>query len=295
MQNFVILSIDGGGIRGVFAARLLELLTEKYILPPFNLIAGTSTGSIIASCIALNIAPKTVVSLYQASGSIIFSKKFFFGPRVSEKAVQSSYDNLRLKAILRQVFGKQRIKDVATPLIIPTTSLKEGQGHIISNFNSDNPFLYEAILASCSAPTYFDPTTVNGKLLADGGMWCNNPILVAVSTAHKRLNIPLENIKVISLGSGHFSGFYADETKRWGLINGWKIRTLTEFMASLQSEATNQIAAHMLSPSQMLRLNFKSDTLISPDEFDKTDLLISYANEVFIKEKSQIDNFLTPL
>ena len=76
MQQFVILSIDGGGIRGVFAARLLELLRASSKLPAFNLIAGTSTGSIIASCMALKIDPSIIVSLYQASGSIIFSKKF---------------------------------------------------------------------------------------------------------------------------------------------------------------------------------------------------------------------------
>ena len=134
MQQFVILSIDGGGIRGVFAARLLELLRASSKLPAFNLIAGTSTGSIIASCMALKIDPSIIVSLYQASGSIIFSKKFFFGPRLLEKAVQSSYDNGRLKAVLRQVFGKKRLHDVKLPLLIPTTDLKAGSGHLFSSF-----------------------------------------------------------------------------------------------------------------------------------------------------------------
>ena len=295
MQQFVILSIDGGGIRGVFAARLLELLRASSKLPAFNLIAGTSTGSIIASCMALKIDPSIIVSLYQASGSIIFSKKFFFGPRLLEKAVQSSYDNGRLKAVLRQVFGKKRLHDVKLPLLIPTTDLKAGSGHLFSSFANDNPYLYEAILASCSAPTYFDPTVVDGKLLADGGMWGNNPILSAIAIARDHFKVPFDKIKVISLGSGHFSGFYDDENKRWGLINGWKIRTLTEFLASLQSEATNQISKKLLNQNQLLRLNFKSDNLISPDEFDKTDELIQFADELYITEKIRIDNFLNPL
>ena len=76
MQQFVILSIDGGGIPRSFCRKALGALRASSKLPAFNLIAGTSTGSIIASCMALKIDPSIIVSLYQASGSIIFPKNF---------------------------------------------------------------------------------------------------------------------------------------------------------------------------------------------------------------------------
>ena len=76
MSRFLILAIDGGGIRGIFAAKLLELITADHpFLPQVRLLAGTSTGSIITACLASDMPPEKITDLYRAAGPAIFSRK----------------------------------------------------------------------------------------------------------------------------------------------------------------------------------------------------------------------------
>ena len=297
MSRFLILAIDGGGIRGIFAAKLLELITADHpFLQQVRLLAGTSTGSIITACLASDMPPEKITDLYRAAGPAIFSRKFFFGPRLFEKALQSPYDILRLKAVLRQVFGQVKLCDVPTPLIIPTTNLKAGKAHIFRSFDCDPKLpLYKAVLASCSAPTYFDPTVVDGILLADGGMWGNNPSTVALGTALSHFKAALADIRIISIGTGHFNECYSANTQNWGLLTGWKIRTLTEFVSSLQSETSFEVLSLLLPPEHLLRLNFTQNSLIKPDEFSKMDLLERRAHEFYAGRHEEIARFLTAL
>lgn len=297
MQSFVILAIDGGGIRGIFAAKLLELIAAKYpLLSKVNLLAGTSTGAIIAACLSADMPPEHIAALYKAAGPSIFSRKFFLGPRLIEKALQSPYDIMRLKAILRQVFSKTKLNQASKPLIIPTTNLKSGHAHIFKSYDCDAKLpMYKAVLASCSAPTYFDPSIVDGCLLADGGMWANNPSHVALGEAISHFGIDISRIKIISLGTGHFNECYDENTRNWGLLNGWKVRTLTEFVSSLQSETTFEVLSTILPPGSLLRLNFSQNRLIKPDEFEEMDNLEHKARLVFERSEFIIKKFVDDL
>ncbi len=294
MSQFLILAIDGGGVRGIFAAKLLELMSKHYdFLDKVNLFAGTSTGAIISACLASDMPPARIVSLYKAAGPSIFSRKFFFGPRLIEKALQSPYDTMRLEAVLRQVFGKVKLKDMPRPLIIPTTNLKSGHAHIFASFNCHVKLpLYKAVLASCCAPTYFDPCVVDGLLLADGGMWGNNPSQLALGVACRHFKAQLQDIKIISIGTGHFNDCYNDNTSHWGLLNGWKIRTLTEFVSSLQSETTFEQLSLLLPKENLLRLNFTQNKLIKPDEFAQMETLEQQARLTFTYSEKQIAHFM---
>lgn len=296
VSRFLILSIDGGGIRGAFAARMVELISRDYpLLQEVNLLAGTSTGSIIASCLALKFPPSRVVALYRASGKAIFTKNFFFGPRILEKALKSSYDKLRFKAILRQVFGKATLKDTDIPLCLPVTNLQKAGDQLFRSYTSDFPHLplYEAVLASCSAPTFFDPSVVDGMLLADGGMWGNNPSLVAMGEAQRYFGQSLENLRVLSIGTGHFTNGFDENTRYWGLISGWKIRNLTEFISSVQSEGTNSLLENIVGKERMLRLNFSQNELIRIDSFNELEPLIAKADVIYRKNRERILTFLS--
>ncbi len=298
MRPFLILAIDGGGIRGIFAARLLELIASRcpHFLERVNLLAGTSTGAIISASLACEIDPGRLVALYKAAGPSIFSRKFFFGPRLIEKALQSPYDILRLQAVLRQVFGKVKLCALQRPLIIPTTNLKEGLAQVFCSFDCDPKLpLYKAVQASCSAPTYFDPSMVDGALLADGGMWGNNPSQLALGMALSRFKAKLEDIRIVSIGTGHFNDCYSDNTSHWGLLNGWKVRTLTEFVSSLQSETTHQLLSLILPPEHLLRLNFTQNELIKPDEFSKMKHLERKAELVWARSEQRILEFMRNL
>lgn len=297
MPKFLILAVDGGGIRGVFAARLIALLqARRPFLSEVKLLAGTSTGAIVAACLSVGMQPEHICTLYHQAGPEIFSRKFFWGPRMLEKALQSPYDILRLKSVLRQVYGQVKMQSVHTPLLIPTTDLKNGLAHVFTSWDCDAKLpLYKAVMASCSAPTYFDPCVVDAHLLADGGLWANNPGIVAVTQAMTQFQASLQDIRVISLGTGHFNECYDENTSSWGLINGWKIRTLTEFVSSMQSETTAQTLQQLLPPGHVLRLNFSQNELIRPDAFARMDYLEHKAEQVFIMNRSRIETFLQEL
>lgn len=294
MAKFLILSIDGGGIRGAFAARLIELIDHDFhLLKRVNLLAGTSTGSIIASCLALKFPPTRIVSLYRAAGKDIFAKQFFFGPRILEKVLKSSYDKLRFKAILRQVYGKTPLGLVQIPLLMPATDLQKSQGFLFKSYESEFSTLpiYEAVLASCAAPTYFDPSLLHGKLLADGGMWGNNPSIVALGDAKFHFKVKEEDIMILSVGTGHFTNGFDENATSWGLINGWKIRNLTEFISSLQSQATYETLSCILKSEQILRLNFSQDELMLIDDFSNLEKLIAKADVVYKNQKEALASF----
>lgn len=293
MQPFYILSLDGGGLRGIFEAKLLQLIQENCELPEFGLVAGTSTGSILGSAFALNVDLNHMLALYLGAEDTIFKKRFFIGPRILERAIKSPYDNLRLRAALRQVFGRRHILNVTMPLVIPTTNLEHSDAFVFTSYDEEmkNTLLYDAIMASCCAPTYFDPFKFNGRLLADGGLHSNNPSVIAISEAVKALKVPLENIKVMSIGTGHFLHCYDHNIESWGIINGWKGNILVEFITTLNGEAINQCAERLLPDGNLLRLNFKSDDLIAPDDFAQTNHLLNLAIECFEQRKDEIQSF----
>ena len=120
-----------------------------------------------------------------------------------------------LKALLEATFGKVTLGQIKTPLILPSVDIGNGCVHVFKS-KYDNHFLRDpgvrvsdAVLASCAAPTYFDPVVIAGKYrLADGGLWANNPSLVAAIEAHYRLQVPLQRVKVLSIGTGKGNAFY---------------------------------------------------------------------------------------
>ena len=209
-KTFKILSIDGGGMRGVYPAHVLECIQKRFAVSlhkEFDLIAGTSTGSILAAAVATEIDISMVLMLYKTHGEKIFKKSQlwnvpFIGSllKVTSSSFYSLYKNNELHNILKSVLGDVKLGDISKPLIIPSSDIGNANVHLFKSYYCDKykrdrtVRLADAVLASCSAPFYFDPTRVNEYLLADGGIWCNNPALVCVLEAQKRLEVNLKEI-----------------------------------------------------------------------------------------------------
>ncbi|HAB40022.1 MAG TPA: patatin [Rhodobacteraceae bacterium] len=301
-KTFNILAIDGGGIRGIFPAYILQCLQERIGVEAnkaFNMFAGTSTGAIIAAGIACGKAPSEMVSLYQQHGHEIFGKaKRSFLPKKLKQGFHSKYCNQNLKDVLLSTFKDVRLGDIKKPLLLPATDIGNGGVHVFksgynSHFTRDNSVaVRDALLASCSAPAFFDPTQVGRYLLADGGVWANNPALAAVIDARYRLNVALEDIRVLSLGTGEsITAYGTKKRKRWGLITGWKGVDFIGFLLSLQAQSTQNYLKLMLDKEQLLRLNFKSDQPLPLDDVDLTDDLISKADLAFTRESEPLKMF----
>lgn len=306
-MTFKILSIDGGGIRGVYPAHILKCFEEKLginLLESFDMIAGTSTGSIIAAGVACDIRATEIVNMYKAHGEDIFKKKKSRIPfkklrNITQPLLESVYDCGSLYKVLKGVFNDSTLGEIAKPLILPATDVGNGGVHVFKSaydptFNRDRLVkVRDAVLASCSAPTYFDPHKVDEYLLSDGGLWANNPALVAVIDAQKRLGINYDDMQVVSIGTGHSKVAYGLKHKGdWGLVTGWRHKEFISFMLSLQSQsALNYLKLH-LKPEQILRIDFESDTDLPLDDVSEIDNLISLADKNFTYGSKEISNFV---
>lgn len=302
MNSFYILSIDGGGFRGVFAAHVLKRMEDEFRLDwrkKFGLFAGTSTGAIIAAGLACGLSAEHILNMYKKYGPSIFKKRLLnrhgiFGSR---------YKNKGLKSVLEETFKGTTLGDISIPLILPATNISNGRFHVFkSKYHPDfvrDPriMIKDAILASCSAPTYFDPHIVDKYVLADGGLWANNPALVAAIEAKYRLKQDLDKLKVLSIGTGVTNQFYSQSLRRWknlfgwGFLTRWWHRKFINMLFNLQTEVADNMLKLLLDPEQILGINFSSDSMALDDTRD-IDTLISAADAFFAHHYDQIGNFL---
>ena len=299
---FRILSIDGGGLRGAFSAHILTCVSERLnidLYESFDMFAGTSTGSIIAAAIACNKNPAEISELYQAHGKHIFSsKKKSIWPGKFKLGMHSKYNKTNLEKLLNDQFGDTTLKDVEKPLLIPATDIGNGSVHVFKSpysdaFTRDGDFLVSsAVLASCSAPVFFDPEKIQNYHLADGGLWANNPALAAAIDANKRLNIDWNDIQVLSVGTGHSRTAYGTQKKRnWGLLNGWNSSEFVDFNLSLQAQSTQNYLSLILRKDQLIRMNFESDKPLPMDDSRIIDDLVSRADRIFTHESERLMKF----
>lgn len=229
---FRILSIDGGGIRGIIPAKFLaelesELISQgdnRKLHEHFDLICGTSTGAILAIGVALGIPSKQLLDFYKDFAHIIFPPKLFkVFPRQARVAVTSMYSNKTLRKKLLDVFtngndGKiPLLNDLKTKVCIPAFNGGTGEVNVLKTkhhpeYSRDYKLpAHEVALSSASAPVYFPPHSFSYENemgsgsninMVDGGIFANNPVMIGFLEAIEKLNIPLENVEIISIGTG---------------------------------------------------------------------------------------------
>lgn len=303
-KTFKILAIDGGGIRGVFAAQILKRIREEFNITfcnEFDIITGTSTGSIIAAGLAIDYPIEKIVDLYKTEGLRIFKPNYSnsFNWYNWKAFFKNKYDSGYLKKVLDRIFQQVDFSHVKMKLIIPASDVSNGNVFVFKS-NYDPSFvrdkdirLADAILASCSAPVYFKPSRVKEYLLADGGLWANNPSLVALTEAMSiRFNKNKEDIKILSLGTGLGKKYYDlnDSHKSWGLKR-WGTGLINTTM-NLQSINVDNIVRFILGhEDHFLRINFETDCETALDDVNAVDSLISRADEKFTYSSKKIEKF----
>lgn len=231
-KKFRILSIDGGGIRGIIPAKFLaELEIElkqsgdhRSLYEHFDLICGTSTGAILAIGVALGIPAEELLGFYREYARIIFPPKLFqILPRKACVVVTSMYTNKKLRKKLQEVYTKANGGEV--PLMyhlkgkVCIPSFNGGTGEINVLKTKHHPEYcrdyklpaHDVALASASAPVYFPPhsfsftnefgtgTNVN---MIDGGVFANNPVLIGLLEAIEKMDVKLADVEIVSIGTG---------------------------------------------------------------------------------------------
>ena len=214
-KPFKILSIDGGGIKGTFVASFLAELEKKYCKSGenaasyFDLIVGTSTGGILALGLGLGMKATDILNFYQEYGPQIFPqtnnhvKKFL---KCLRNKFKVKYDRTPLEIALKHIFQERKLGEAITRLVIPSFDLQTGEVHLHKTAHHErlqhdyNEFAYDVALATSAAPTYFPTYFLRNIPLIDGGIWANDPALVAITEAQTLLEQNVDDISMLSIG-----------------------------------------------------------------------------------------------
>jgi patatin-like phospholipase/acyl hydrolase len=330
---FRILAIDGGGLRGIIPIQVLkqiEVMTGKSIADSFDLIAGTSTGGILACGLTVK-DPDTKKSLYSLSkleeiyltkGKDIFPWKIpgsgYASPKFSPKGLQTTLDAF---------FKDKSLSDCRKPILVSSYDLHHNRTHyftsrFINPLSKDYDFqknfsLSDICRATSAAPTYlpsFAMTYLDGKEshqqhnFIDGGVYVNNPSLAAIaevlgnnsdvlytgnSNSEEALNKPiaLSDIYLLSLGTGKpLKQITPKESSSWGAIQ-WG-RPVVNIMMEGNSQSVHQQTATLLG-DRYLRINMDVPEDISEmdDSSDKTSTkLLAEANKRIINNQAIQDH-----
>jgi len=298
MATFNILAIDGGGIRGIVPIRILQKIEElsgKKVHELFDMMAGTSTGGLIVSCLTLKETPEStkpkytlddLAKIYTTDGSTIFpiatgidkwirSILTLFRPEFSPKG---------LNRILREYVSTQRIKDAYRPIIVPTYDLHSNQPVFFktaeATYNEEaNALIHDVCRATSAAPTFLPAYSFKykGQPLTgiDGGVYVNNPTMAAIAEIrrfghagfYKRADgkpVNMKDISVLSLGTGDYTGeITAKQAVSWGQLQ-W-IQHITDIMMKGVSQTTDYEAREVMykegedRPYLRLTINIKDE------------------------------------
>ena len=316
-EPFYILAIDGGGMRAVFAAHILQCIEKSWGVnwpKKFHMFAGTSTGAILAAGLATSVSAKALLAFYTTHGPAVFHRKFGYWSR-GRGLTASRYKSDALRAPLIECLPSKALGDIKVPLLIPCVDIGNGCVHVLKSgydpeFKRDSDvLLVDAVMSSCSAPTYFDPYDgIKPYQLADGGLWANNPALAAFIEAQHRFGQDPDSIRILSIGTGTSKVLYPRAsthrlnrwiTRRhgWGIVTRWKRKRLLDLILNLQSENTHNMLLKLLkddrhNPKRILRLSFETDDALALDDVHLSDDLISRADQNFAYNSKKITDFL---
>lgn len=265
MQLRRILSLDGGGIRGLVTCRWLAAVDgalgaagKAQIPGSFDLLAGSSTGGLIACGLALGHPPDVLADLYRARRHEIFpgmARRLWSRATrlLSDGPSAPRYDGKGLEKVLADVFGDARLGDCRVPTLVPSYDTVSRKPVIFKSFKPEHADLRvrDVCRATSAAPTYFPahPLRVEGHdcALIDGGVVANNPTACAIAEALRRDdNVDCtRDLVVVSVGSGERTRpIELRSAREWGALE-WAI-PIIDVLFDGNAESVDYIAQHMV-------------------------------------------------
>ena len=218
-QDFWILSLSGGGYRGLFTATVLEELERALGVPlaqRFDLITGTSIGGIMALALAAEVPTTRLTTLFTTHGSSIFrsrrkaSSTLLGKLRFGDQWLRAKYDATPLRKLLSapDLLGELHIRDLQHRVLIPTVNFTKGSAQLFKTphhprfWRDREHALVDIALATSAAPSYFPIHAFDGQCYLDGGLVANSPAFLAVLEAKHFLGcVNSSRIHVLSIGT----------------------------------------------------------------------------------------------
>lgn len=287
-----ILSIDGGGIRGIIPGQILVELEKKLrkldkkpdarIADYFDIIAGTSTGGIL-TCLYLcpesssskrpKFTAEEAVELYLERGDEIFDISLWQKLKSGGGLLDEKYSADELEDALKDYFKDLKLSELLKPCIITSYDIRRRQAHFFTQHDADTDgrdyYVRDVARSTSAAPTYFETARVRSMSgvsypLIDGGVFANNPTLCAYSEARNwtfdkfRKKPTAKDMLILSIGTGKvMKPYYYKDAKDWGAM-AW-IRPLIDIMMSGVSETVDyhlkSIYEAVGKPDQYVRIS----------------------------------------
>jgi len=316
MSGKKILSIDGGGSRGVIALTFLQEIekrTGKQIHELFDLIAGSSTGGIIASCLTIpdeNVPTKAkysaeeVIDVYREFGPNITKFDFFHSVKTLFGLIGPKYSAKQIKEETDKIYGKTRLRDLLTPVLFTTYNLNTTEPYMIVSTNKEcrGLLLSDAVLATSAAPTFFPPHEIeisgNKGLYIDGALAATNPAVYAL--IEEGFVPPAPKQFIVSVGTGAYGprpGYFKG-SKNWGILQ-WLTAVFSVFSDGTTDAATSQaqrICDNFFGDFYRLDVNIPEEYL-KIDDTDKEymDYLIKRAKDYIEQNTEKFDELCEKL
>lgn len=302
-KKFRILSIDGGGLRGLVPLLILkeiEKITGKKIYELFDLIVGTSTGGIVACGLTASKDGKTpllsidkLIELYTTKGSVIFPYKeniftkinSVFNPKFCPDGLDKS---------LKEYFQDLRLSNTLKPIIVTSYDIRNNEVIMFKSRKSNEPgynsLIKDVCRATSAAPTYLPSYEMSfgnkQRTCIDGGVFINNPSLAGVSDVIRNGygfdDLDVDDISLLSLGTGIYTeNLGVKDTKSWGLKD-W-VKPITDVMSQATSKAVDYECTELLD--NYLRVQV---TIDDKDRSDMSDSRIETVNYLISRVNTQV-------
>ena len=261
-----VLSIDGGGIRGIIPAvvlRHIEHITNRPICELFDLVVGTSTGGILAlgSCLPdasrggrAKFSAADLLDLYLTRGSEIFASSALKNFSSLNGALDEVYHHAALERVLAHYFGESNLCASLKPCMVTAYDIESRCALFLKSwheYHREVPMTHAA-RATSAAPTFFEPAKFEinqrERALIDGGVFMNSPAVSAYAEAKKLF--PGDSISVLSLGTGELTcPIPFEDAAQWGKL-GW-VRPLIDCMFDGSAKAVDHQMALFLGDAYL--------------------------------------------
>lgn len=293
-----VLALDGGGIRAVFATTVLARLEEALpgVLARAQLLAGTSSGAITACALAAGVRPQDLTDIFLTQGPRIFDDSWLDDLRDLGGLAGAEYGSEQLHRILTEIFeetlGVHRLGDLERRVLVPAFDLDDGDDparepgkprswkpKFFHNFpgpgGDADAGIVDVLMRSCAGPVYFP--TYDGYV--DGGIIANNPAMAALAQARNPAtgSQALEDIRLLSIGTGQSAAFVPGKHLDWGYVRWAKliVRLVIDGATSLATYQCEQLLG-----SHFHRVDAVFDWPMALDEWRKAPQLKQIADEL---------------
>jgi hypothetical protein len=288
-----VVSVDGGGVRGIVPVIVMQRLAAEPALSSWldrtDLISGTSTGGLIALCVAAGVSLDDLHDLYTTRARVVFEDSLLDDLRDVGKVFGADYDVANLEAEAHRVLGDRTLADLHKRVLVPAFDLDNGattdrhwKAKLFHNFpgpdsDGDTP-AYRVAVATAAAPTYF--ASYDGYI--DGGVYATNPSMCALAqTQDARIpaaeRADLAELRLISFGTGRTLKYVEGDRLDWGY---WQwVRPLLDLMLDgvngiADYQCTQLLGDHYCRVAPTL----PPDKSIGMDAVDQIPYLVEFAN-----------------